>query len=114
MKEYRTMEQRRVFDRLTNWWEQGDQDRPCIVMSHLQDGHTLIPQTENLGTYWTDLDFRIHRRMKILANTAHYGEAVPYHYIDFGASAMPGVLGAEYGRNKRGYHLGPSGVRIHR
>jgi hypothetical protein len=83
-----------TFDRLCNWWNWGDQDRPCIVMNRLSDGPTQIPQTEDLNTYWTDLDFRIRRRMAIIESTVDYGEAVPYHYIDFGASAMPGVLGA--------------------
>ena len=83
-----------LFDRLSNWWMSGDQDRPCIIMSRLADGPTQIPRTENLNTYWTDLDFRIRRRMDILENTINYGEAVLHHYIDFGASAMPGVLGA--------------------
>jgi hypothetical protein len=35
------------------------------------------------------------RAIKTIDNTNYYGVAMPYHYVDFGASAMPCSLGGE-------------------
>jgi hypothetical protein len=78
--------------RLRNWWKGGDQSAPCIAASVLKPDARL-PQTDNLETFWTDVDFIIDRKMSEIDQTVHYGCAVPMHYIDQGSSAMAGVLG---------------------
>jgi len=84
-----------IEDKLKAWWNHEDQKNPCIIVSALKDDHEPIPDTEDLKKHWTDVDFVINRQMKLIKNTNYYGQAVPYHYIDFGASAMHLVLGAE-------------------
>lgn len=84
-----------IESKLRNWWENRDQKNPCIVVSVLKDDHELIPVTDNLKKHWTDVDFVISRQMALIDNTNYYGQAVPFHYLDFGASAMHLILGAE-------------------
>ncbi len=84
-----------IEERLKNWWEFGKQEYPCIVARALKDDHGPIPDTDDLARFWSDPDFVIDRQMKIIDNTNYYCDAVPFHYIDFGASAMAGVLGAQ-------------------
>ena len=84
-----------IEERLKNWWEFGEQEHPCIVVNALQNNHEPIPYTEDLAKFWSNVDFVIDRQMKIIDNTNYYCDAVPFHYVDFGASAMAGILGAE-------------------
>jgi hypothetical protein len=84
-----------IEDRLKNWWEFGEQEYPCIVARAMKDDHGHIPDTDDLARFWSDPDFVIDRQMKIIDNTNYYCDAVPFHYVDFGASAMAGVLGAQ-------------------
>ena len=80
---------------LENWWNHDDQKNPCIIASILKQNHEPIPDTDDLNKFWTDADFVIERTIKTIENTNYYGQAIPFHYVDFGASAMPCALGAE-------------------
>ena len=84
-----------VSGKLRAWWEHEDQKNPCINMLALKDDHEEIPDTDDLERFWMDSDFVIKRRMALIDNINYYGQSVPYHYVDFGASAMPCALGAE-------------------
>jgi hypothetical protein len=83
-----------IQDRLKNWWHFGEQDKPCVIIRTLKDDHAPIPDTADLTRFWTDVDFVIDRQMTIIDNLNYYGQAVPYHYVDMGSSAMVGVLGS--------------------
>ena len=85
----------KISGKLENWWNNGDQKNPCIIASVLKENHELIPDTDDLKKFWSDTDFVINRTLKIIENTNYYGQAIPFHYVDFGASAMPCALGAE-------------------
>ncbi|MCU0644597.1 MAG: hypothetical protein MUC94_10080 [bacterium] len=80
---------------LENWWNHGAQKNPCIVASVLKENHEPIPDTDDLKKFWTDIDFVINRTLNTIESTNYYGQAIPFHYVDFGASAMPCALGAE-------------------
>lgn len=84
-----------ISDELENWWNYGDQKNPCIIASVLKENHDSIPDTDDLEKFWTDTNFVINRTLKIIENTNYYGQAIPFHYVDFGASAMPCALGAK-------------------
>ena len=84
-----------ISDKLENWWNHGDQKNPCIIASVLKENHEPIPDTDDLEKFWTDVDFVINRTIKTIENTNYYGQAIPFHYVDFGASAMPCALGAK-------------------
>lgn len=80
---------------LENWWEHGDQKNPLIQISIPREhAQGLIPDTDDLTRFWTDVDFVIDRQMKALESTDYYGIAVPFHYVNHGSSAMAGALGA--------------------
>ena len=81
-----------IRDKLQNWWEHGDQKSPCIIASSLKEGHSQIPDTDDLKKFWTDIEFRIACSLKIMENTNYYGQAVPYHWLDFMASSMCAAL----------------------
>ncbi len=82
-----------VQSELENWWNFGTQNKPLLFISVLKDDHELPVDTDDLEKYWTDVDFIISRNMQKIDNTNYYGVAMPYHYIDFSASAMPCALG---------------------
>jgi hypothetical protein len=75
------------------WWEHGDQPSPCLLMT-IAPETGVVPGTENLERWWMDVDFIIDRQMQVLDAQRYYGQAVPHHYVERSASAMPGVLGA--------------------
>ncbi|HOX86920.1 MAG TPA: hypothetical protein PKW76_11265 [bacterium] len=79
--------------RLQNWWEFGDQESPCILAT-IEPDRPSLPQDRDLSGYWTDIDGVMAREMARIEQTHWLGEAVPFHYIDLGASAMPCALGA--------------------
>lgn len=83
-----------VQDALQNWWEHGPQEVPCILFTAGPEDPSTVPHTDDLVTWWTDVDFILARQMALLDGQTYYGQAVPYHYVDLGASAMAGVLGA--------------------
>lgn len=80
---------------MKNWWEFGVQNNPLLFIQVLKDNHEPIPDTENLEEYWTDIDFIIKKAMKTIENTNYYGVALPYHYIDYSATAMACSLGGK-------------------
>jgi hypothetical protein len=80
--------------RLKNWWEFGDQDTPCIIIRAMKENHDPISDADDLKKFWTDVDFVVARQMAVIDNSNYYGQAVPYHYVDMGSSAMVGVLGS--------------------
>jgi hypothetical protein len=84
-----------VAPKLERWWNNGDQSVPCVLIQVLKDDHETIPDNDNLIDYWTNVNFVIDRQIKLIDNTNYYGQAVPFHFVDFGASAMPIALGAE-------------------
>jgi hypothetical protein len=77
-----------IAPRLECWWEHGDQKNPCLTISTLSEPAKMIIDTDDLGEYWTDVDFIIKRQLAIIANTSYYGQAIPYHYVDHGSAAM--------------------------
>jgi hypothetical protein len=79
-----------IRDRLTAWWNFEEQEHPCIIGT-VRDGP--LPDTDDLERFWADEEFVIERKMAEIAATTYYGQAVPYHYVDQGSSAMAGVLG---------------------
>jgi hypothetical protein len=81
---------RDIRERLTAWWNVEDTGRPCILGSVRE---TDRPDTDDLERFWSDEAFILERTMAEIAGTVTYGEAVPYHYVDQGSSAMAGVLG---------------------
>jgi len=80
--------------RLSNWWEFGEQEHPCILITLPPEDPELVPDTDNLDIWWQDTDFIIQRQMKLMEQQRYFGQAVPFHYIDCSSSAMAGVLGA--------------------
>ena len=80
---------------LENWWNHGEQKYPCIKAIKQPAHQSHIPDTQDLCKWWTDVDFVIKRQMRLMDNQKYMGVAVPYHYVNLGASAMAGVLGAE-------------------
>lgn len=86
-----------ISEKLTAWWNHEDQKNPCIIASVLKDNHGAIPDTDDLELFWTDTNFVTSRTCHIIDNTIYFGQAVPYHYVDFGSSAMCCALGATPG-----------------
>ncbi|MCF7838932.1 MAG: hypothetical protein K9N49_09920 [Candidatus Marinimicrobia bacterium] len=79
-----------IRDRLSAWWAFEDSGSPCILGS-VCDGP--LPDTEDLARFWQDEPFVIDRAMAVINTSTYYGQAVPYHYVDQGSSAMAEVLG---------------------
>jgi hypothetical protein len=82
-----------VQKQLEVWWEHGDQPSPCLLIT-IPPAPGSLPDTDDLEGWWMDIDFVIDRQMQVIDTQQIYGQAVPYHYVDRSASAMPGVLGA--------------------
>lgn len=80
-----------IRSRLEDWWEHRPQSNPCILGWVLDP--VALPDTNDLEKFWSDEGFIIDRKMAEIEATTCYGQAVPYHYIDQGSSAMAGVLG---------------------
>lgn len=80
--------------RLANWWEFGEQERPCILAILPSSDPSIIPDTDDLEQWWTDVEFTMDRQMKLIDHQRYLGQAVPFHYVDCSSSAMSGVLGA--------------------
>lgn len=81
--------------RLENWWEYGDQEYPCVLFTSGPPDPVSIPDTDDLCTWWTDVDFIVERQMRQLDAQTFYGQSVPCHYVNLGSSAMAGILGAQ-------------------
>ena len=83
-----------IRDVLDNWWKNGDQEHPCLLITIPPDASEAIPDTDDLEQWWMDTDLIVERQMKLLEAQTYYGQAVPHHYVERSASAMAGVLGA--------------------
>jgi hypothetical protein len=84
-----------IQQRLENWWNFGEQERPCFLITLPPPAGADVPDTQDLEQWWMDVDFRTDRQMKLIDQQTYFGEAVPFHFIDRGSSAMEGVLGAQ-------------------
>jgi len=82
-----------IQERLENWWHFGEQSNPCIIAA--VDHAAAEPQKHGeLKQWWTDAQLVCERQMRHIDNRHYFGEAVPFHYIDLGSSAMAGFCGA--------------------
>ena len=79
---------------LENWWNFGEQERPCFLITLPPPPDAAIPDTDDLERWWMDVDFILDRQMKLMEAQKHYGVSVPFQYVDRGSSAMEGILGA--------------------
>lgn len=81
-----------IQSRLTNWWDHGPQDRPLLLIT---TDSLPLPELagDDLEKWWTDVPAALEWRMRNLEQQHYFGAAVPCHYIDLGASAMPAVMG---------------------
>ncbi len=82
-----------VRDKLENWWNFGDQDKPLIISSYVKEPDK-IPDTNDLTKFWTDQDFIIERTLALIDNTEYEGVALPFHYVDHGSSAGSLIMGS--------------------
>ena len=80
---------------LETWWEHGEQEKPCVLITIPPENLPGLPVTNDLEKWWKDIDFTINRQIVLMENQHYYGEAVPFHYIDCSSSAMSGVLGSK-------------------
>lgn len=81
-------------ERLTAWWEHQDMDRPCFAICR-QDAPADDLFTEDVSSYWTDVDGILKRNMWKIDHTTSYCEDVKAHYIDFGSTPLGACLGGE-------------------
>lgn len=77
--------------RLNAWWNHDDLDRPCIFAT-LNSPQLPDLKGPALEDWWFDIPARLQRVRTRIATEEFFGEAVPYQYIDYGASAMPAAL----------------------
>ena len=90
----KTIISREQKERIENWWNFGDQERPLIFCSCVDPAKPIPEKVENLDNFWNDPDLMVEREMQRLNQTIWFGEAIPYHYPEFGAAAMSIMLGA--------------------
>ena len=83
-----------VEPKLSNWWENNDQEQPLVLTTCLKE-NADIPDTDDLDKYWNNKDFVIERQIKTIDQTNYYGVAIPMHFLDYGSSAMSCALGAK-------------------
>ncbi len=83
-----------IGDKLECWWEHEEMENPCLVIPVVSKD-AKIPESDDMDKWWNDVDFVVEREMATIDATEYYGEAVPYHYVSYGASAMACALGAE-------------------
>jgi len=78
-------------DTLLNWWDNKEQETPIIL------GYSapLFPEITDINEYWAKNKIRYDIFKELQKGTVYYGCAIPHHYIDFGSSAMAGVLGCK-------------------
>ncbi|NQT58204.1 MAG: hypothetical protein HQ557_04395 [Bacteroidetes bacterium] len=80
--------------KLKNWWDNGDQKTPCFLYNSVSPDFKEV-HTDTLKQYWTDMDLRIDRSLRMNARTTYLGQATPFHWLDYMASTMCVVLGCE-------------------
>lgn len=81
-----------VRERLTAWWEHRPTGRPCILAYTSAGGGET---DQDPDAYWRNPEHMaecVHGRQRALR---FWGEAVPYLYMDYGASAMALRMGAK-------------------
>jgi len=83
-----------IKEKLETWWENGEQEHPCLLFTLPKENARPAPNTDDLVRYWMDVDLTIERAMRGIDNTEYYGVAVPCHFPNLGSSSMAGVLGA--------------------
>lgn len=81
-------------EKLEAWWNFEDLGRPCILIRGANDSKR-IPDTDDLSKFWTDESFIIEREIALIDNSTWMGEAIPYHYVNFGSVPLGGCLGGE-------------------
>jgi hypothetical protein len=88
-------ERSRLEGKLKNWWANGDQKHPCLLITLPPEKEDAgkIPDTDDLTAFWTDGDFRISRSLAIARYSRYFGQAIPFHWVDYVASTMEIVLG---------------------
>jgi len=85
-----------VQDRLLNWWSNGDQARPCmLVNSRFHEKGTMDCEQVSLDDYWLNPACHVRRAFANISCKRYFGEALPYHYVDFGASTLCGMQGCK-------------------
>jgi hypothetical protein len=80
--------------KLKNWWDNGDQKNPCFLYNSVSPDFKEV-QTETLEQFWTDMDMRIDRSLRINDQTTYLGQSMPFHWLDYNASTMSVILGCE-------------------
>jgi hypothetical protein len=78
--------------RLAVWWNHEDLDRPCVLATLNTPPLPKLNRNE-LEQWWMDIPARLERVKETIRAQEYIGEAVPYQYVDYGASAMAGALG---------------------
>jgi 5-methyltetrahydrofolate--homocysteine methyltransferase len=81
-------------DRIENWWNFGSQERPLIFCSCRDPKNAPLPKIKDLEKFWNNPRAIVEREIQKQNQTLWFGEAVPYHYPEFGAAAMAIMLGA--------------------
>lgn len=81
-----------TISRLTAWWNHDDLDRPCVLAT-LNTPPPPDLKGEALDHWWMDIPARLKRLRETIRVQRYLGEAVPYQYVDYGASAMAAALG---------------------
>ena len=82
-------------DRIENWWSFGDQERPLIFCSCRDPKKPVLSEVKDINNYWNSPDAIVEREIQRQNQTLWFGEAIPYHYPEFGAAAMAIILGAD-------------------
>jgi hypothetical protein len=92
-----------VQDRLLNWWEHADQERPCMLIYANRNSESAAEQcTESLDDYWLDPARHERRAIEGITNKRYFGEALPFHYVDFGGLSFCGMQGCTIHYTDRG------------
>ena len=82
-----------IAPKLSDWWDHKDQKYPYIIA--WTQNQTDPSHDDDLESYWMDTESTMNRVLETMDSTTYFGQALPYHYIDFGASAMACALGAK-------------------
>ena len=79
---------------LEAWWNHEPQPVPYLIAQTSDSNVPAVSENDNLDVYWNDAELAVRRKMALIDATTYHGLAVPYHYIDYGSSAMVCALGA--------------------
>jgi hypothetical protein len=88
------VERKQIEKKLTNWWNQGDQKNPCLLITIPPEKSKLL-ETDDLYQFWNDIDFRINRSITVAKESLNFGQSIPYHWLDYQESSMCLALGCE-------------------